>query len=143
MAPVQNAVAPPGRTEEEWAWVEGLIREASREEQTDSLARRVFQWNLAVPQFRKVEQERMVLASPTATDLEGHARCLEGLLMIGRALVLACKQHAPEELGRFGIKHQEPEACVAALEQSFREWHHSFSEEHLERVRQALFGGKT
>ena len=134
-------MAQPGGTEEEWAWVEGLIRDASREARTESLARRTFQWDLAMRQFRKVEHERMVLASPTARDLEGHARCLEGLLMIGRALVLACKQHAPEELGRFGIKHQEPEACVAGLEQSFREWHHSFSEEHLERVRQAFGRG--
>src|SRR5260370_7824267 len=113
MAPVQNALAPPGRTEEEWAWVEGLIREASREEQTDSLARRVFQWDLAVRQFRKVEQERMVLGSPTATDLEGHARCVEGLLMMGRALVLACKQHPPGELGPFRTKHHTPNYSVA------------------------------
>ena len=120
-----------------------MIRDVSREERTESLARRVFQWNVAVRQFRKVEHERIVLASPTPTDLEGHARCLEGLLMIGRALVLACKQHAPEELARFGFKEEEPAACVAALEQSLREWHHGFSEEHLNQVREALFGGKT
>ena len=93
-------------------------------------------------QFRRVEHERIVLGSATPADFEGHARCLEGLLMIGRALVLACRQYAPEELGRFGIRHEEPEACVAALEQSFREWHHSFTEEHLQEVRKALFGGK-
>ncbi|SRR6266852_3407050 len=143
MAAVRNTPAQQGITAEEWAWVEGLIRDVSREEQTDMLARKVFQWDLAVRQFRKVEHERIVLGSPTSTDFEGHARCLEGLLMIGRALVLACGQYTPEELGRFGIKHEEPEACVEALEQSFREWHHSFSEEHLEEVRKALFGAKT
>src|SRR5205807_8843209 len=108
-----------------------------REERTESLARRVFQWDVAVRQFRKVEHERVVLAPPTPADLEGHARCLEGLLMIGRALLLACKQHVPEELDRFGIKEEEVQACVAALEQSLWEWHHSFSEEHLDQVRQA------
>src|SRR5262249_58703879 len=106
-----------------WVWVEDLIRDVSREERTESLARRVFQWDLAVRQFRKVEHERLVLASPTPADLEGRARCIDGLLMIGRALALACSQHAPEELARFGLKPEETESCVAALEQSFREWH--------------------
>ena len=142
MATANDTPAQQSITGEEWAWVGGLIREVSREEQTDLLARKVFQWDLAVRQFRKLEHERIVLGTPTPADFEGHARCLEGLLMIGRALVLGCRQYAPEELGRFGIKHQEPEACVAALEQSFREWHHSFSEEQLERVRKALFGAK-
>src|SRR6266699_2334394 len=97
MIPVENLSVQEGktaRTEEEWAWVEGLIRDVSHEERTESLARRVFQWDMAVRQFRRVEHERIVLASPTPRDLEGHARCTEGLLMIGRALVLACRQHA-------------------------------------------------
>jgi hypothetical protein len=143
MASIQNTSSESSISAEEWSWVEGLIREVSREEQTDLLARKVFQWDLAVRQFRKVENDRIVLGCPTSIDFEGHARCLEALLMIGRALVLASRQYAPEELARFGIKHEEPEACVEALEQSFREWHHGFSQEHLEEVRKALFGAKT
>ena len=142
MAAVQNAPAQAGISAEEWAWVEGLIRDVSREEQANLVARKVFQWDLAVQQFRKVEHERIVLGSPTPTDFGGHARCLEGLLMIGRALVLACRQYPPQELARFGIRHEEVEACVGALEQSFREWHHGFTEERLEQVRKAVFGVK-
>jgi len=142
MATVARAPGQAGFSTEEWAWVEGLIRDVSREEQTDLVARKVFQWDLAVRQFRKVEHERIVLGTPVPADLEGHARCLEGLLMIGRALILACRQYTAEELRRFGIRHEEAEACVAALEQSFREWHHDFSQEHLEEVRNALFGAK-
>src|SRR5439155_24959242 len=100
----------------------------------------IFPWDLAVRQFRKVEHERIVLGSPTPTDFGGHARCLEGLLMIGRALVLACRQYPPQELARFGIRHEEVEACVGALEQSFRERHHGFTVDRLEQVRKASFG---
>jgi hypothetical protein len=45
-------------------------------------------------------------------------------------------------IGTLWIKQDQPEACVAALEQSFREWHHDFNEDYLEQIREAVFGGK-
>src|SRR5437588_1381048 len=96
----------------EWAWVEGLISEVSQEGESNAFARKVFQLDLAMRQFRKLEHRRIVLGPPTATDLDLHARCLEGLLTIGRALVLRADQFQPAELVRLGIKHDEIAACV-------------------------------
>lgn len=129
-------------TREQWAWVEGLIRDVSRPEEGNIFARRVFQWDLAVRQFQKVEHERIVVGTPTDVDFEAHARCLQGLLTIGNALVMASREFQPEELARFGIRREEIGAYVEALEQSFREWHHGLSEEYLDKVRQALFSGE-
>src|SRR5205823_7082370 len=140
MATTQQASNPEAITLVEWAWVEGLIRDVSRDGETNPFARRVFQFDLAMQQFRKLEHKRIVLGSPTAADLDLHARCLEGLLTIGRGLVLGAGQFEPGELARFGIKHEEISACIEDLEQSLREWHHGFSEEQLATVRQRLFG---
>src|SRR6267154_1382705 len=142
MATIQQAPDSEAITLAEWSWVEGLIRDVSREGESNTFARKVFQLDLAMQQFRKLEQRRIVLGSPTSADLDLHARCLEGLLTIGRALVLGAGQFQPEELARFGIKHGELSACVEDLEQSFREWHHGFSQEALEKVRAELFSSK-
>lgn len=122
--------------------MDGLIREVSREEQGELLAKRLFQWDLAVRQFRKTETKRITLGNPTAADLESHALCLHGLLAIGHALVLRSKEVSPDELARFGIRPEEIETYVEELEQSFREWHHHFSEEDLQKVRRGIFGGE-
>ena len=123
--------------------MEDLIRDVAREERTDVFAKKLFQWDLAVRQFRKIEQRTFILAEPTPTDLEFHALCLHGLLMIGRSLVLESRQFEPEDLARFQVKDDEIEAYVEDLEQSFREWHHGFSKEELEKTRRLLKLGVT
>ena len=142
MATVQQRADEEVITREEWAWVEGLIHDVAREEKGDLLARRFFEWDLAVRQFRKMEQKRMIPGGPTPIDLEFHALCLHGLLTVGHGLHLDAKRSSPEELARFEIKPEEIAAYVEDLEQSFREWHHGFSEQDLDKVRQAVFSGK-
>jgi len=140
MAPVQQQFDEAAITREEWAWVEDLIKEVSREEERDLFAQKLFQWDLAVKQFRKLEQKRVVLGAPTKLDLQFHALCLHGLLTIGRALVIASRQFGVDEMARLRIKHDQIDAYVEELEQDFREWHHGFSEAELARVREAVFG---
>jgi len=142
MATVRQNLDQEVITREEWAWVEGLVRDVARQEESDVFARRLFQWDLVVRQFRKIEHKRIVLGAPTATDFDFHARCLQGLLGIGHALVLDAQKFEPEALARLGIKGEEIAAYVEELEQSFREWHHGFSEQELEKVRQAAFSAK-
>jgi len=142
MAQVQQQFDEAAITREEWAWVEDLIKDVGREEEGDLFAQKLFQWDLAVKQFRKLEQKRIILGTPTEIDLQFHALCLHGLLTIGRALVITSKQFNAEELVKFQVRHDQIEAYVEELEQSFREWHHGFTEDELARVREALFGGK-
>ena len=123
--------------------MEGLIREVARQNNGDLLARKLFEWDLAVRQFRKMELKRMIQGTPTTVDLEYHALCLHALLSVGHGLRLEAERSDPEQLARFEIKPEEIAAYVEDLEQSFREWHHGFSEQDLENVRRAVFSGKT
>jgi len=127
-------------TPEEWAWVRDLIQEVQQEEQRDSFVKCLFEWDLAVRQFRKVEMRRIILASPTENDILHHALCLHALLAIGNALLLEGKKFSDEQLAIFKVSFNQITAYVAELEQSFREWHHGISETELAKSRQAIFG---
>lgn len=129
-------------TREEWAWVEDLIKDVAQEEESDVFVQKLFQWDLAVKQFRKIENKRMILGSPRPIDLQFHALCLHGLLTIGRALLIEAKRFNADDLVKFQVKHEDIEAYVEELEQSLREWHHGFTEKELTRVREAVFGGE-
>lgn len=142
MAPLQQRFDDDSITREEWAWVESLIKDVAREEESDLFAQKLFQWDLAVKQFRKLENKRIILGTPKPLDLQFHALCLHGLLTIGHALVIDSRRFKPDDLVKFQIKHEEIEAYVAELEQSFREWHHGFTENELAEVREAVLGGK-
>src|SRR5437870_687372 len=82
MAALQNALAQPAGTEAEWAWVEGLIREVSREERTESLARRVFQWDLAVRHDLRFCSSRSRVIQPVklraTAERQGHEAIVVG-----------------------------------------------------------------
>ena len=126
-------------TPEEWAWVQDLIQEVQREEKRESFVKSLFEWDLAVRQFRKVEMRRIILASPTENDILHHALCLHALLAIGNALLLEGRKFSDEDLVTFKVSMPQIVAYVAELEQSFREWHHRISEVELSKTRQAIF----
>jgi hypothetical protein len=142
MAPLQQRFDEDSITREEWAWVEDLIKDVAREEESDLFAQKLFQWDLAVKQFRKIENKRVILGTPKPIDLQFHALCLHGLLTIGRALLIDSRRFNSDDLVKFQIRHEEIEAYVEELEQSLREWHHGFTSDELAKVREALFGGK-
>ena len=124
---------------EEWAWVRDLIHEVQQEEKRDSFVKSLFEWDLAVRQFRKVELKRIILASPTENDILHHALCLHALLAIGNALLLEGKKFSDEQLAIFKVSMSQMAAYVAELEQSFREWHNGISEVELTKARQVIF----
>ncbi|MEQ1853120.1 MAG: hypothetical protein ABMA01_16195 [Chthoniobacteraceae bacterium] len=142
MPPIQQRFDEESISREEWTWVEDLITDVAREEQSGLFAQKLFQWDLAVKQFRKIEMKRIILGTPGTIDLHFHALCLHGLLAIGRALIIDSKRFTSEELTKFQIKHEEIEAYVEELGQSLREWHHGFNDAELKRVRETVFGAK-
>lgn len=127
-------------THQEWEWVHEMIGEVESQEQREDFARWLFQWDFAVREFRKVEQRRIVLGSPNDFDMRFHALCLHSLLASGHALVLQSHDFDAAELKQFGVAHDQIEAYVTELEQSFREWHHGFTEAELAGARTAIFG---
>lgn len=126
-------------TPEEWAWVRDLIQEVQQEEQRDSFVKSLFEWDLAVRQFRKVEMRRIILAPPTENDILYHGLCLHALLAIGNALLLEGRKFSGEQLAVFEVSMSQISAYVAELEQSYREWHHGIPEAELVKTRQVIF----
>ncbi|MCI0535423.1 MAG: hypothetical protein L0Z50_09345 [Verrucomicrobiales bacterium] len=125
---------------EEWQWVRELIQDVDQDTRRDQFVRSFFHWDLAVHQFRKVEQKRVISQTPSETDLRNHALCLHALLTIGHALVFESKKFQAEQLGQFGVKHSDIDAYVDELEQSLREWHHGFSGDDIVEAQQKIFG---
>jgi len=140
MVPIQQRFDEDCITREEWEWVEDLIKDVAREEASGLFAQTLFQWDLAVKQFRKVENKHISRGTPKPDDLHFHALCLHALLTIGRALVIESRRFKPDDLAKIQVKHEEIEAYVEELEQSLREWHHGFTEGELAKVREAVFG---
>src|SRR5437867_4501706 len=104
MAPLQQQFDEDSITREEWTWVEDLIKDVAREEESDVFAQKLFQWDLAAKQFRKIEQKRIILGTPKPIDLQFHALCLHALLTIGRALVIDSRRFESDDLKKFQIK---------------------------------------
>lgn len=127
-------------TPQEWAWVQELIQEVQRQELREAFAKGLWEWDLAVRQFRKVEMRRVITGPPTEADLLHHAVCLHALLALGKVLILEARKFSDAELTVFGVAHGHIAAYVAELEQSLREWHHGISEAELNAARLRIFG---
>jgi len=125
---------------QEWEWVKGLIDEVQRQEQRENFAQQLFQWDLAVKEFRKLEHKRFVLAEPDETDFRFHAMCLNAMLAIGHSLILQSRAFEKTELAQFNVTHQQIIAYVDDLEQSLREWHHGFSQKDITDAQAKIFG---
>src|SRR5438132_7615831 len=133
-----SPVARDEITPQEWEWVHEMIGEIERQEKREDFARWLFQWDFAVKGFRKVAQRRIILGRPTDADWRFHAICLHDLLATGHALILRSRDFDAAELKQFNVSHEDIEAYVAELEQSFREWHHGFTETEVSNAQQAI-----
>lgn len=125
---------------QEWEWVKGLIQEVQRQEERESFAKQLFQWDLAVKEFRKLENKRFVLSEPNQIDLQFHAVCLHAMLAIGHSLIIQSNGFEKSELAQFGVTHEQIAAYVEELKQSYREWHHGFTDTEITEATNKIFG---
>lgn len=123
----------------ELQWVHAMIGDIEAQETREDFARRFFQWDFVVREFRKVEQRRITLGQ-TEADWRLHALCLHSLLAIGHDLVTHSRELSAAELKRFGAAHDDIAAYVAELEQSLRESHHGFAAAEVAQAQEAIFG---
>ena len=127
-------------TPREWQWVQELIADVQRQARREAFAQTLGQWDLAVRQFRKVEQRRFVEHTPTEEDLRYHALCLQALLAVGHTLVLDAQRFSEEELAALNVRPEQIVAYVEELNQSLREWHHGLSAEEIKAAQDRIFG---
>jgi hypothetical protein len=126
---------------EHWEWVRGLIRDIEREEKKDEFLKLLFQWDLAVREFRKVELAAMILGQPNEKDFHFHAICLHSLLAMGHSLILMAEPFDPREFEYCRVQHAHITTYLEELEQSFREWHHGFNESEIAETKAKIFRG--
>jgi len=124
----------------DWQSVQDLIEEVQREEQCAIFAKTLFQWDLAVKMFRKVEMKRFIIGTPNELDFKFHAICLGALVSLGSALSFSARGFAVEELQKFNVTRDQIEAYVEELKQSFREWHHGFTKPEIKSLKNLIFG---
>lgn len=143
MNATQSSFADPEISREVWAWVRELIRDVEQDAEREAFLKKLFQWDLAVRQFRKLETARLLLQPPSPVDLENHAICLHALLAVGGMLRQEARKFKPEELERFQVREEDIEAYIEDLKQSLAEWHHRFSNAELQAAQARIFGGAT
>ncbi len=117
-----------------------MIRDLDREESRVEFLKNLFQWDMAVRQFRKTELKRIIIGNPSQHDLDFHALCLHALLAIGRSLLLESRNFDQSELAKNNISHDHIESYIEELEQSFREWHHGLTAEEVKAAETKIFG---
>ena len=137
---MNTAATPAGITAHEWAWVRALIQDVMREREREDFVTAYAEWNLAIRQFRKIEDERIILNEPTAEDLLEHEACLAGLVEQGRNLVRQATKLTDAELAALHIARENLEAGLWSLQQDWDVRHHQFSEAELEAARRKIFG---
>ena len=117
-----------------------MIRDIVREETREEFLKNLFQWDMAVRQFRKTELKRVIIGNPSRHDLDFHALCLHALLAIGHSFLMDSRKFDQSELAKNNIAHDHIESYVEELEQSFREWHHGLTAEEVKAAEAKIFG---
>jgi len=125
---------------EYWNWVRNLIRDIELQEQCDAFLARFGQWDVGVREFRKIELVRMIRGEPTDVDFRFHAICLHMLLAIGHSLILQSEKFEKGDFAHSNFEHEHIQAYVQELEQSYREWHHGFTDAEIMAAQAKIFG---
>lgn len=141
---VEDGAPPrPLPDREVWTWVNSLIEDVRREEESDAFAQNLGRWDLAVRTFRRAEDEIMYLDDPSEPDRRFCLFLLHTLAAMGNRLLIHSQQFTAQELDRFGVKHGQIEAYVAEVEESLREWSNDADPQKVSDLEAAIFGAKT
>ena len=81
---------------QDWAPVRQLIEEVQEQEKQEQFAATLFQWDLVVRFFRRVEKTHMLDREPTQQDLQYHKAFLNALLSVGQFLAISAEKLSNE-----------------------------------------------
>lgn len=137
-----NAATPAEITAHEWAWVRALIQDVMREREREDFVTAYAEWNLAIRQFRKIEDERIIFSEPTPEDWQEYDACLDGLLQQGRKLVAQSRSLSDQELTAVNVRRENVEAGLWMIEREWRIRHEPVPEAELAEARRRVFGAE-
>ena len=126
---------------QDWAPVRQLIEEVQEQEKQEQFAATLFQWDLVVRFFRRVEKTHMLDREPTQQDLQYHKAFLNALLSVGEFLAISAEKFSNEDLKPFRIGKEDLLAYLRELEHSYSEWHGELSDARRQDLSQKIFGG--
>src|SRR4030095_2318992 len=69
-----------------WAWVQALIADIAPERSPENIARRFYEWDFAVRQFRRIEFNTFLDGRPSVNVLQQHERSLHQLIAGGKEI---------------------------------------------------------
>lgn len=128
---------------EDWAPIQALLEEVQEQERQEHFVAALYQWDLIVRLFRRIERERLIDRPPTKTDLRYHKFLLHTLLGIGNFLEIQAARTPSDELKKnFGIRREDLAAYLRELEDTYNEWHGEIEPRRLEDLKAAIFSVK-
>src|SRR5688572_17773305 len=124
MTVVEDQSATPSAVDT-WLWIHSLIRDVNSDRSAENVARRFYEWDFSVRQFRKVEFNTFLGGRPSPAVLHQHKESLEELIANGRQIEEDLDKYGSRELTTLKITPECICAYISSLEESWAEWHHS------------------
>ena len=123
----------------EWGFVQDLLADVQAEAVRNKLKETVVecfgQWKLLVNAFRRVEEKRMLIRTPSLRDYLFHKRLITELISIGSEIKLCheiCRKEAK-------INEELLNAILSGLQNSFEAFHSPANEGRIENLRSKIF----
>jgi hypothetical protein len=133
----------PPRDSRDWEFVSSLLQDVQAESAREELASLFGQWKLSIRQFRKIEERRMVRATPDEIDLKFHKMLITDLMSFGTALQIEVAQHESQDLAKHGFNKDLLDALLKDLHNSFDEWHGQVSAERVTSLSEEILNASS
>ena len=125
-------------------WIPALILQADLEKELAEkrlhLLRRLSPWLSLINIFRRLEQDKMIVAEPTARDFKYHQAMLSFIVGSGEILVLELESHRQIDSVHIGMPFESVVATLQELRYDLRMWHSDMKEERRAEILQNVFG---
>ena len=125
-------------------WIPALILQADLEKELAEkrlhLLRRLSTWLSLINIFRRLENEKMIIAEPTARDYKYHKAMLSFIVGSGEILVLELESHKQIDSVHIGMPFESVTATLQALRYDLRMWHSDMTAERRAEILQDVFG---
>ncbi len=144
MPPALTPPEHPSIGPREWEFAQSLIRDLEQDErrqQVGPLLMAIGQWRAAIKTFRRTEMLRMYEREPDDVDLRFHRMLVTHLISTGEALALAVANVlSGEQRDSLGLKTADIDAMIAALRDTYHEWHAVTDSGRLMELETRIFG---
>ena len=127
----------------DWEFAIALIQDVQAESDREELASLFGQWKLSIKTFRRIEERRMVRATPTALDLKFHKAGITHLISFGTALQIDAGENKTDDLAQHGFNKQLLDALLRDLHNTFDEWHGQVPMERIKSLSEEILNASS